>query len=312
MRYLTTVTTCLGACLLGSANFALAQQDADPEFEARVDRPQFAPGAGGRVVIDEGHTNFHTKDGRYRPFAKVLEADGYNVDSHTGEFTIESLSGVDIVVIANALHPDNETTWELPTPSAFSDLEIDVIVDYIAAGGSLFLIADHMPMPGAAAALASRFGIDFSNGFVFELDADRQPIRSPAVFRKADGRIGDHAITRGRHDAETIDQVASFTGSAFPVTGSAVSLIQFGERTTMLMSTIAWEFDANMSAATIPHWSQGVAIEFGEGRVVIFGEAAMFTSQIAADDARFGMTHPQAKDNQQLLLNIARWLSRSL
>ena len=55
-----------------------------------------------------------------------------------------------------------------------------------------------------------------------------------------------------------------------------------------------------------------MAIEFGDGRVVIFGEAAMFTSQVNAENSRIGMTYSQAEDNQQLVLNIVHWLSYSL
>ena len=56
---------------------------------------------------------------------------------------------VDILVIANA-GTDAESSWELPTPSAFTDDEIDVVVRWVADGGALFLIADHMPAAGAA------------------------------------------------------------------------------------------------------------------------------------------------------------------
>lgn len=269
----------------------------------------FELGAGKTIAIDEGHGNFHTKDGRYRPFAMLLEADGYNVDSHSAQFTDDSLSDVDILVISNALHPDNATNWELPTPSAFTESEIDAVEDFVVAGGGLFLIADHMPMPGAAAELAARFGIEFSNGFVFEDVEDGQAATTQPVFKKSEGRIGDHPIIHGRNEDETIEQVASFTGSAFPATAGSVSLIRFGEKTTMSLPSVAWQFDANTAFARIPGWSQGLAIEHGNGRVVIFGEAAMFTAQRDTEGVPFGMTHPQAHDNQQLLLNIAHWLS---
>ena len=66
------------------------------------------------------------------------------------------------------------------------------------------------------------------------------------------------------------------------------------------------------SRARIPGWSQGVAISHGNGRVVIFGEAAMFTSQRSGNSPPAGMTSAEATDNQQLLLNIVRWLSFDL
>jgi hypothetical protein len=311
-NHILVIFACIGACFQLMANHSMAQQEVDDGFEHKVTDSMFAPGEGGLVAIDAGHNNFHTKDGRYKPFATVLESDGYNIDAHIGKFTTESLSDIDILVISNALHSDNETNWELPVLSAFSDLEIEAVVDFVDAGGGLFLIADHMPMPGAAAELAARFSIEFSNGFAFEIGEDNQPNRTPSIFKKTDDRIGDHPITRGRHGAENIHQVATFTGSAFPVSGDATSLIQFGENATMLLPTVAWEFDANTASIEIPGWSQGVALKHGDGRVVIFGEAAMFTSQVNAQSAPFGLSHPQAKDNQQLLLNIIHWLSHDL
>lgn len=287
------------------------QQLADPDYVPLVDEPMHDRGSGPLVLIDEGHNNFHTKDGRYGPFASLVEADGYRVGTHQGAFSAGSLGEPDVLVISNSLNAANAEKWELPTPSAFTDEETQALVDFVESGGGLFLIADHMPFPGAAAALAARFGIEFSNGFVFELDEQNQPV-GQSIFRRSDSRIGEHLITTGRNDSETINQVATFTGSAFPVTGRASSLIHFGENTQMLMPTVAWEFSTNTARAQIPHWSQGVAIEDGRGRVVIFGEAAMFSSQRSGDNPPTGMTSPVAADNQQLLLNIIRWLSFDL
>jgi hypothetical protein len=221
------------------------------------------------------------------------------------------LGEADVLVISNALNAVNAQKWVLPTPSAFTDVEIQALVEFVESGGGLFLIADHMPFPGAAAALAARFDIEFSNGYVFELDEQNQPV-GQSIFRRSESRIGEHVITSGRNDSETINQVATFTGSAFPVTGSAISLIRFGENTVMLMPTVAGEFSMNTARAQILRWSEGVAIEYGRGRVAIFGEAAMFSSQRNGDNPPTGMTSPVAADNQQLLLNIIRWLSFDL
>ena len=290
---------------------ALGQQVADQDYVPGVEEPMHARGSGPVVLIDEGHNNFHTKDGRYAPFASLVEADGYRVGSHKGEFSSGSLSNADVIVISNSLNAVNTEEWALPTPSAFADTEIGALVDFVESGGGLFLIADHMPFPGAAAELAARFNVEFSNGFVLEFDDLNQQV-GPSVFRRSEGRIGEHVITRGRDGSETIDQVATFTGSAFPITGNAVSLIHFGENTVMLMPTVAWEFSETTSRARIPGWSQGVAIEHGSGRVVIFGEAAMFSSQRSGDNPPSGMTSPVAADNERLLLNIIRWLSSDL
>lgn len=299
---------CVGGLLAGAA---CGQQVADPDFAPVVDDPMHARGSGPIVLIDEGHSNYHTKAGRYAPFARLVEADGYRVGAHQGEFTAASVGEAGVIVISNALNPANAERWAVPVSSAFTDTEVRVLVDFVESGGGLFLIADHMPFPGAAAALAAAFGIEFSNAFALEPDEQGQQA-GPSVFKRSDARIGEHVITRGRNDSETIDQIATFTGSAFPVTGDAVSLIHFGDNAMMLLPTVAWEFNENTSRAQIPGWSQGVAVERGRGRAVIFGEAAMFSSQRSGDGPPSGMTAPVAEDNQQLLLNIIRWLSFDL
>jgi len=64
--------------------------------------------------------------------------------------------------------PRNTQDWTLPTPSAFNENEINNIVEWVRDGGSLFLIADHMPFPGAAQELARAFGVEMNNGFAFD------------------------------------------------------------------------------------------------------------------------------------------------
>jgi hypothetical protein len=78
------------------------------------------------------------------------------------------------------------------------------------------------------------------------------------------------------------------------------------------LPNVAWEFSETTPVARIPGWSQAVASERGSGRVVISGEAAMFSSQRFGDEEPAGMTSSIAADNQQLLLNIVRWLSGDL
>ena len=77
----------------------------------------------------------------------------------------------------------------------------------------------------------------------------------------------------------------------------------------MLSPDQAWQFDEETTELPIGGWSQGAATEKGDGRVVVFGEAAMFSSQTTQGGREMGMTSPQATNNQQLLLNIMHWLS---
>jgi hypothetical protein len=56
--------------------------------------------------------------------------------------------------------------------------------------------------------------------------------------------------------------------------------------------------------------SQGLALEVSRGRVVIMGEAAMFTAQVH-DRKPFGLSTAEY-DNVQFARNVMRWLSREL
>ncbi len=64
----------------------MAQQYADPEFDSKVDRPAFTD-RHPSCLIDEAHNNFHTADGRYKPFADLLKNDGYTVRPNKEKFT---------------------------------------------------------------------------------------------------------------------------------------------------------------------------------------------------------------------------------
>jgi len=304
----------LGFALLFGATSAGAQQVGDPDYKPKIARPSFPDRDGPVVAIDEGHHNFHTRTRRYAPFARLLEADGYRVRSHEGVVSEKSLGGIQVLVIANALHQSNTKKWELPTPSAFTNEEIDSIVAFVEGGGSLFLIADHMPFPGAIEKLASKFGVRFENGFN-ALKNDKGGLAvSRLEFRRKGGGITRHAITTGKDGKGRIEQVATFTGSAFQLehgTAGASPLLVLGEGSYVLSPKRAWKFGKDTPKKEASGWLQGAAIEHGKGRVVVFAEAAMFTAQ-RTRGGRTGMHTPAAKDNQQLALNVLRWLSSGL
>jgi hypothetical protein len=57
--------------------------------------------------------------------------------------------------------------------------------------------------------------------------------------------------------------------------------------------------------------AQAVALKFGSGRVIVLGEAALLTAQIARVDGtemRFGM-NASGNDDRQFALNLVHWLS---
>jgi hypothetical protein len=299
--------TCAAAMLALAAMPADAQQVPDSAFAPAIARPAFAQGAGPIVLVDEAHTNFHTTDGRYYAFAQLLRADGYAVRGLRETFTPTSLAGARVLVIANALNARNESDWILPTPSAFTREEIAAVEAWVREGGSLLLIADHHPFPGAADVLGAAFGVAMGNGFAYDSTEQQSRFR----FSRGNGLLAEHAITNGRGGAERVDSVDSFTGQAFRVMrGDAQPLLTLGAGTVLLMPEVAWQFSPLTPRMRADGLLHGAVLRHGRGRVAVFGEAAMFSAQLAGPDRRpMGMNDPTAPQNVQFLLNVVHWLT---
>jgi hypothetical protein len=274
-----------------------------------VEQPMHGGATGARVVIDEGHFNFHTLDNRFAPFAELLRSDGFRVAGMAKTFSVRVLRDVDILVIANALNQTNRAHWALPVRSAFSSAEVAAVKAWVDAGGSLLLIADHFPFPGAVADLAKSFGVRFRNSFVLH----NPQVQRFDVFTREAGSLRDHVVTRGREQPEAVPKVATFTGSAFELSGSARAILVFAEDYIMLFPQVAWEFDESTPRLDAEGYVQGAVLESGEGRVAVFGEAAMFTVQNAGQpQSETGFNLPEAEYNKQFILNVVRWLSGDL
>ncbi len=285
---------------------AAAQQIPDLEYNPPIPEPAYPPNKGPRVSIDEAHHNFHTAVGRYQPFAQLLRRDGYIIDRHRKKISSTSLEKVDVLVIANPIHKQNDGDWSLPTPSAYTLKEIEAIHSWVEDGGSLLLIADHMPFPGGAGDLAQSFGITFSNGFAYLADYARG---KPDLFQLKSG-LEESVVTKGRNPKERVSKIASFTGSAFKAPASAIPIMVFGPGSHSLEPTKAWDFNETTARVPIDDWCQSAIMAVGKGRIAVFGEAAMFTAQRAGPTKRpMGMSRPEASQNHQLLLNVMHWLS---
>ncbi len=285
------------------------QQTPDLTYKPPIRRPAYESEKGPRVAIDEAHYNYHTADGRYKPFAELLRRDGYRVNGLRELLSADSLKSVDVLVIANALNERNARVWSLPTPSAFTKDEIDAVRTWVEQGGSFLLIVDHFPFPGAAGELARAFGMEFSNGYA--TPGHRKPgIRD--TFERETG-LKESAVTRGRTDDEKITSVATFVGSAFKAPKSATTILVFGANSVSVETKKASERTSETSPKIpIAGWCQGVVMKVGNGRLAVFGEAAMFSAQRYGGQQRpMGMNAPEAKQNHQLLLNVLHWLTRA-
>ncbi len=287
---------------------AIGAQIADDAFNPRIQDPAYPEGRGPRVLLDEAHANFHTIAGRYGPFVRLLRRDGFVVEAQREKFTAENLTSARILVIANATAPTAEGEPLIPAKSAFSSDEIAAVVRWVDNGGSLFLIADHMPWGGATASLAHAFGLLFTNGYA----TDAICAADEFLFERSDGLLGDHPITRGRNAKERITAVRTITGQAFrTVDPRTVSpLLVLAPKTVLLLPTAPWEFTGQTPRVPAEGMLQGAALTRGRGRVAAFGEAAMFSAQVSGDKRRpMGMNMTTASENPQFLLNVMHWLT---
>ena len=292
------------SALIVAAGPVRAQQVADTGFRPVVGVPAYRAGRGPLVLLDEAHFNFHTATGRYLPFVRLLERDGHVVRPNRVKFTPEALQPARVLVIANAL-PDSGD-WVLPAHPAFTPAEVASVERWVREGGSLLLIADHMPFPGVAEDLARAFGIAFTNGFAFALPRNSGEF----VFRRVDHSLADGPVTNGRTPAERIDSVRSFTGQAFRLLGPGVALLEVGADAEVLLPQVAWQFDSTTARIPAAGMLQGALLRHGQGRVAVFGEAAMFSAQVSGPARTpMGMNAPRASGNAQFTLNVMHWLT---
>jgi hypothetical protein len=145
------------------------------------------------------------------------------------------------------------------------------------------------------------------NGFAVDSTEQESRFR----FSRANGRLADHAITNGRGREERVDSVDSFTGQAFRLMAAdAQPLLTLAPGTVLLMPEVAWQFSSLTPRMRADGLLHGAVLRHGRGRVAVFGEAAMFSAQLAGPSrAAMGMNDPTAPQNVQFLLNVLHWLT---
>ncbi len=303
--------------ILCVASLSFAQQQVnDSGFHTQVDHPTFAS-KRPRVGIDEGHKNFHMRDGRYKPFAELMESDGFAV-SAAPAFDARALKGVDILVVANAMgdvrDPAPGSAMASMTP-AFTQKECDAVRDWVRGGGSLMLISDHVPWGDGSLIMAKEFGVEMGRGIVMDAkNSDNNPTR--LVFSRENGLLGNHAILRGRNASEQVRKIIAFTGQSLTIPASATVLMKLSDDATESFDPQdQLKVEAGIPAGQkIIGRAQGLAMPFGKGRVTVFGEAAMFSAQVATVNGqsfKMGMNVP-GNDDRQFALNVMHWLAHVL
>jgi hypothetical protein len=300
LRHIAVALLCLLAALAIFVYwYDRTGQRADPDFDARAANPTYPATSAGphpRVAIDEAHRNFHTASGRYRPFADLLRSDGYAVSSNLKTFSTDALRDVDILVIANAMGPEDHEGHPAFTPE-----EGAAVAVWVHGGGALLLIADHAPFGAAAADLAKQFGVTMHYLFARDDEFHDGWDNERLEFSRANGLLPSNPISDGRSPAERVNHVVTFTGQSLSGPPDAIPLLR--------LSDGAYDWESRQVRFPAKGHVQALALITGAGRVVVSGEAAMFSAQIDPLGRKFGMNRIDI-DDRQLLLNLMHWLSR--
>jgi hypothetical protein len=297
---------------------------ADAHFDASIEQPYYLK-SHPVVVFDEAHSNYHTASGRYKPLARLLRNDGYRVIPGKSVFLRKTLRGASVLLIANAL---GQGVTDSVSRAAFTAAECRELSAWVRSGGSLLLIADHTPFGSAAANLSNQFGVGMGNSYVFDLANSTEDDPTILVFSSDNGLLGDHIIMRGVTSSATVRRVVAFTGQSLSIPPGATALMKLS--TTAYEAPTRQDLDAAEKAAAesppniagiiayakpVAGRAQAVALSHGKGRVVIVGEAAMFSAQILSgeeghEDEKFGMNTP-GNDDKLFVLNVLHWLSEA-
>ena len=298
-------------CIFLIAFFKLdAQQIIDTSFTYNIKNPAYSFNKGPVIHIDEYHNNDMSLNNRMFPLIEVLQKDGYQIKSINKSLNEAILNKVEVLTVIGALHESNVNNWKLPTPSAFSDDEIEALLKWINKGGNLLLVADHMPFPGAVKKLSSRLGVEWHNGFV--IDSINWGISN---FSKRDNTLKNHSILNGRHSDEKVNWVATYYGSGFKLKDSTITgLFSFDNPNIVSYQTQeAWKMNSDTPTIPSDQLYQAAVMTFGKGRVAIVGEASLFSAQLVGKDKNpVGINYPNKNQNLQFVLNLFHWVSREI
>ena len=123
------------------------------------------------------------------------------------------------------------------------------------------------------------------------------------VYTRESGRLADHPVTRGRNESERVNKVIAFTGQSLKGPADSFAFMKLADTAKDGMPGV------NINPVSAAGRSQGIAMKFGKGKVIVLGEAGMLSAQVVgAQRMKFGMNRPGI-DNRQLALNIMHWLS---
>lgn len=300
----------VGLLTLGSCPAHAQRQLPDPEYEYANDNPAYSAGEGPELLLSTTNSDY-VRRGSLDPFAAIAASDGFSVRRQSGDLA-DALDGFrGILVIANPYLENYRQFPAMEPPSAFSDEEIEVVRSWVENGGSLLLLADHAPLGGGSSQLAAAFGFTFLNGHVADTDrANAGSVQLHLEFAPGNGLNSGHPITDGSTGREKTKRFYCFGGQAFiPAEGAQTLLTIPGGWVAVFTYRITEEINTALRIDA-SGMSQGATLEYGEGRIAVFGEAGAFTAQIIDGTFEFGVNTPEGADNPEFVISTLRWLAR--
>lgn len=289
----------------------LAQrQKPDLEFSYKNGNPAFASGTGPVITV-LSINNRYVENGSMDPFAQLAESDGFQVVRRQTDLAaaLEDPSG--ILVIANPFLSEYRNFPAMTPPSAFSDEQIQAIHDWVRNGGNLLILADHAPFGGGSSKLAAKFGFEFLNGHAAETaSADTGYVKVNIEYAPGKGLDEDNPITNGQTGRNPVKRYFAFGGQAFIPPAEAQQILTIPDGWSAIFT---YRIGAELRTALridASGLAQGAIMEFGKGRIALFGETGGFTGQVIDGTRRFGFNTKEGEENPEFILSTLRWLAR--
>jgi hypothetical protein len=266
--------------MIGKGHFVMIGYDyftAEPNFETILAN---AIRLHRHVVFDDSHSNGYEIDMEFWGWREDLRAAGFAV-SQMDTFTSDYLNASDVLVIA---YPSD----------VYLAGELTIIENFVAQGGSLFLIGDYSSYAVEVDPIAEQFGFNFELNLVSLNDTDDYIAATPYWVAYEDTNLIAHPITQG------VTRVEFYLSNAIVrKPAEAVDVI-----ITDIDGTSYWS--NNTAAPGIPIFA---ALEYQRGRIVIGTDFNAFDSSSDAD-GDMDMNYDDS-DNSILAMNTIEWLGEN-
>ena len=273
----------------------------DVNVDLSVSQPSNEINNGPLVLFDSAHNNFFIQSHLIKPLVDLLIYDGYRVGFLDEPFSKKNLSQAKIVVIITALPFNFTTQLSADGKETFSEDELKQLQKWVNDGGSMLVFSEHAPFDQAINPLLEKFDIKSSIGATIDtVNYDKMFTPGMIIFEKENLNT-NHPIVEGKYP---VKKLVSFGGSS--LTGDSytnVLILGNSSYTIKHQTGIGPEGRGN---------SQGLAGNYGNGKVAAFGDSNGFTAMIfnmgEGNKMYAGMNTP-GYDWKNFVLNTFHWLS---